>query len=120
MSTATDTHAHETHSGEDHAHEHQAHEQHDGHFSDKQYVMVALVLAALTAIEVSTYFVDFGPLFMPVLLVLMCVKFVTVVSFFMHLKFDNKIFTWIFYTGLVLAIGVYCAFLATFRFFMKS
>jgi len=115
MSTATDTHAHETHSGEDHAHEHQ-----DGHFSDRQYIMVALVLAALTAIEVSTYFVDFGPFFMPVLLILMVVKFLTVVSYFMHLKFDSKIFTWVFYTGLVLAVGVYCGFLATFRFFMKS
>jgi cytochrome c oxidase subunit 4 len=112
MSTATDTHAHgtESHDGE-HA---------DGHFSDKQYIQIALILAALTAIEVSTYFVDFGPLFMPTLLILMVVKFVIVVSFFMHLKFDNKIFTWIFYTGLILAIGVYCAFLATFRFFMKS
>ena len=110
MSTATDTHAHEAHEGE-HA---------EGHFSDMQYVKVALLLAFLTAIEVSTYFVDFGPLFMPTLLILMVVKFVIVVSFFMHLKFDNKIFTWIFYTGLVLAVGVYCAFLATFRFFMKS
>ena len=112
MSTATDIHAHDSHSSEgDH---------HDGHFTDKQYVMVALVLAVLTAIEVSTYFVDFGPFFMPVLLILMCVKFVTVVSYFMHLKFDNKIFTWVFYSGLVLAVGVYVAFLATFRFFMKS
>jgi cytochrome c oxidase subunit IV len=112
MSTATDTHAHGT---ESHDSEHA-----DGHFTDKQYIQIALILAALTAIEVSTYFVDFGPLFMPTLLILMTVKFVIVVSFFMHLKFDNKIFTWIFYTGLILAIGVYCAFLATFRFFMKS
>ena len=113
MSTATDTHAHEAH--EAHEGEHA-----EGHFSDLQYIKVALLLAFLTAIEVSTYFVDFGPLFMPTLLILMVVKFVIVVSFFMHLKFDNKIFTWIFYTGLVLAVGVYCAFLATFRFFMKS
>jgi len=108
--TATDAHAHDdSHAGE-----------HDGHFTDRQYIMVALVLAALTAIEVSTYFVDFGPFFMPVLLILMVVKFLTVVSYFMHLKFDSKIFTWVFYTGLVLAVGVYCGFLATFRFFMKS
>lgn len=118
MSTATDTHGIEVHAA-DHAGDHAAN--HDGgHFSDRQYIMVAALLAVLTAIEVSTYFVDFGPFFMPVLLILMSVKFLTVVSYFMHLKFDSKIFTWVFYTGLVLALGVYCGFLATFRFFMKS
>ena len=95
-----------------------AHDEHDEeHFTDRQYVVVALILAVLTAIEVSTYFVDFGPLMMPVLIVLMVVKFFTVVAYFMHLKFDNRVFTWLFYTGLFLAIGVYCTALATFHFF---
>jgi cytochrome c oxidase subunit 4 len=35
----------------------------------------------------------------------------------MHLKFDNKIFTMAFYTGLGLAIFVYVAALSTFHFF---
>ena len=26
----------------------------------------------------------------------------------MHLKFDNRLFTWLFYTGVLLAVGVYC------------
>ena len=51
------------------------------------------------------------------LLIMMAIKFVMVVSYFMHLKFDNKVFSWLFYTGLVLAVGVYCAALATFKFF---
>jgi len=38
----------------------------------------------------------------------------------MHLKFDNKLFSYLFYSGLVLAIGVYVAFLATFHFFTGS
>jgi cytochrome c oxidase subunit 4 len=94
----------------------------DGHehgLSDRQYIYVALILAALTVVEVSTYYVDFGPLFIPTLLVLMVVKFFIVVSYFMHLKFDNSIFSWMFYGGLFLAIGVYVAALATFHFFMK-
>jgi hypothetical protein len=37
----------------------------------------------------------------------------------MHLKFDSKWFSFFFYTGLGLAVFVYCAFLATFRFFMS-
>jgi cytochrome c oxidase subunit IV len=85
--------------------------------SNAGYVKIALILAAITALEVATYYVDFGPLFMPALMIMMVVKFVVVVSYFMHLKFDNKLFTWVFYAGLFLAIGVYAAALATFHFF---
>jgi cytochrome c oxidase subunit 4 len=102
----------------DHAAEH-ADDGHEHGLSDRQYIYVALILAALTVVEVSTYYVDFGPLFIPTLLVLMVVKFFIVVSYFMHLKFDNSIFSWMFYGGLFLAIGVYVAALATFHFFMK-
>jgi cytochrome c oxidase subunit 4 len=35
------------------------------------------------------------------------------------LKFDNKIFSWLFYAGLFLAIGVYVTALATFQFFLR-
>ncbi|MEY3823927.1 MAG: hypothetical protein RL628_2035 [Actinomycetota bacterium] len=88
--------------------------------SNAGYVRIALILAAITALEVSTYYVDFGPFFMPTLFILMIVKFVTVVSYFMHLKFDNKLFTYLFYSGLLLAISVYCGFLATFKFFLQK
>jgi cytochrome c oxidase subunit 4 len=40
-----------------------------------------------------------------------------VVSYFMHLKFDNKLFSFCFYAGLFLAVMVYCIALATFKFF---
>jgi cytochrome c oxidase subunit 4 len=100
----------------DQAHGHDGHD--EKHFSDRQYVIVALMLAALTAIEVSTYFVDFGVLMFPVLIVLMVIKFFTVVAYFMHLKIDSKIFSALFYTGLILAVGVYCGALATFKFFI--
>jgi cytochrome c oxidase subunit IV len=113
MSTATEAH-HDA--GHDEAHG--SHAEHGA--SDKQYIVIALILAALTAIEVSTYYVDFGPLFMPTLFVLMTVKFVIVASYFMHLKFDNKIFTYLFYSGLLLAIAVYVGALATFKFFLQK
>lgn len=86
--------------------------------SDSGYVKIALILAAITALEVSTYYVDFGPLFMPALLIMMVVKFVMVVSYFMHLKFDNKLFSFLFYVGLGLALFVYFVALATFKFFI--
>lgn len=87
--------------------------------STRGYIVVALILAAITALEVSTYYVDFGPLFLPSLLIMMAIKFVMVVSYFMHLKFDNKLFSWLFYTGLLLAVGVYITALATFQFFLR-
>jgi cytochrome c oxidase subunit 4 len=92
-------------------------EVYDVHKPDSYYVIVALILAVITGLETSTYWIDFGPLFMPMLLILMTIKFVMVVSLFMHLKFDNKIFSYLFYSGLLLAVFVYLAALATFRVF---
>lgn len=86
--------------------------------TDAGYIKIALILAAITGLEVSTYYVDFGPLFMPSLMIMMVVKFVMVVSYFMHLKFDNKLFSLMFYIGLGLALFVYITALATFKFFI--
>ena len=108
MSTDTTMHTNET--AGDHA---------EHGMGTRGYVTIAIILALITALEVATYYVDFGPFFLPALLVMMAAKFVIVVSYFMHLKFDNKIFSFLFYSGLVLAIGVYVAFLATFHFFIR-
>ena len=96
----------------------QQHDSHEHGMSDAGYIKIALILAAITALEVSTYYVDFGPLFMPSLMIMMVIKFVMVVSYFMHLKFDNKLFSFLFYTGLGLALFCYIAALATFKFFI--
>ena len=87
--------------------------------SNAGYIRIAAILAAITGLEVSTVYVDFGPLFLPALLIMMAIKFIMVVSYFMHLKFENRLFSFIFYSGLVLAVGVYSAALATFEFFIK-
>ena len=55
-------------------------------------MIVALALAVITAFEVSLTYIDIGPLFLPLLIVLMLIKFFTVVLFFMHLRFDNKLY----------------------------
>ncbi|HEY5663356.1 MAG TPA: cytochrome C oxidase subunit IV family protein [Ilumatobacter sp.] len=91
----------------------------DEHWSDLKYVQLALVLAGITAIEVAlSYMVDdLGALFLPLLLILMVIKFFSVVLFFMHLKFDSRLFGLLFYTGLGLAVAVYIAALLTFEFF---
>jgi cytochrome c oxidase subunit 4 len=101
----------------DAAHDDPAHGDHGHGATDFQYVMIAIALAGITALEVLVSYVDIGPLFLPVLLILMAIKFVTVVSFFMHLKFDSKIFSWLFYSGLFLALFVYIVALSTFHYF---
>lgn len=90
---------------------------HDHGPTNKQFVTIFLILAAITAVEVLVSYLDIGALFLPILLGLMMVKFLTVVLYFMHVKFDNKIFGRVFYVGLTLAIAVYSAVLATFHFF---
>jgi len=97
----------------------EAHEAH--HPTDASYIKIAVVLAAITAAEVGTYYVpgleENTPLLLLVLLPMMVVKFAIVARSFMHLKFDSKIFSFLFYLGLSLAVFVYIAALATFHFF---
>ncbi|MEO7397916.1 MAG: cytochrome C oxidase subunit IV family protein [Ilumatobacteraceae bacterium] len=95
------------------------HDEHDEHgLTDKGYVVIAALLGAMTAAEVALSYLDLpGWFFMTALLTLMVTKFLTVVSFFMHLRFDNKLFSWLFYAGLSLAVFVYIAALCTFQFF---
>ncbi len=102
MSTPTTTSEHPV--GEEH---------HAAHPSDKQYVMIGLILGAFTAVEVGLYYVDIGALTNPTLLLLAVVKFTIVVMYFMHLKFDKPILRRLFVTGLILAFGVYLIYLMT-------
>lgn len=95
------------------AHADEAHE----HPSDLKYIKIAAILAVLTLIEVLTYTFDMeGAALMAVLFPLMIVKFAIVAGYFMHLKFDNKLFTSMFVTGLAFAVVVYCVMLTAFRF----
>jgi cytochrome c oxidase subunit 4 len=103
--------------------DHTDHDEHDeahGHKPNSFYIKVAVALAIVTGVEVALYYLDLGKWYLPILLVLMLIKFVTVVSLFMHLKYDNKMFSMLFYSGLILAVLVYLAALTTFRFFDGS
>ena len=90
-------------------------EDHHGpaHPSDKQYVMIGLILGVLTLIEVGLYYVDIGALNNTTLLLLAVAKFVIVAMFFMHLRFDSPVLRRLFVTGIVLALLVYMAYLLT-------
>ena len=78
------------------------------HPSERTYVLVAIILAIITAVEVAIYYLEaVEDVLVPMLLVLSAAKFVAVVGFFMHLKFDDRRFRWIFVFGLAVAIACY-------------
>ena len=77
--------------------------------------MVAVVLAIVTAAEVAIYYVSaLRSMLVPLLLAFSGVKFVLVALWFMHLKFDSRLFRRLFVTGLILALAVFAVVLATF------
>ena len=99
------------------------HDDHHDHPSDGRYVVIAIGLALLTAVEVLLFVFEsniadwFGVGSVKIsLVVLMIVKFWIVGAYFMHLKFDNKILTQLFVAGLVLALAVYLIMLSAFEF----
>jgi cytochrome c oxidase subunit 4 len=91
---------------------------HSEHPSPATYFKVAMALCLLTGLEVVVFFFEwlsYG--IIPVLAILSVAKFALVIMFYMHLKFDNKLFSTLFLTGLFLAIGVTFALMALFRWF---
>jgi cytochrome c oxidase subunit 4 len=99
------------------AHEETVHGAGHAHPGDGKYVQIAIILAVITAAEVATYYVDLGAGLVPILMVMMVVKFAIVAGFFMHLKFDTPLFRRLFVAGIVLAVAVYLAFLASMQYF---
>jgi caa(3)-type oxidase subunit IV len=100
-------------------HDVDAHDDHHEHPSDRSYVGIAIILAILTAIEVLMFVIEdsLGATVVKVgLLALMVVKFWIVGSYFMHLKFDNNVLTWLFISGIVLAVAVYFIMMSAFEF----
>jgi cytochrome c oxidase subunit 4 len=87
------------------------------HPTPQQYVKVAIVLSLVTAFEVAVYYIEaVGGLLVPLLLLFALIKFVLVVLWFMHLRFDSRLFRRLFVTGMAFALIVFFVVLATFFF----
>ncbi len=80
-----------------------------------EYIKIALILAVVTAIEVAAYYLKglSDGVLSVALLVMMAIKFALVGLWFMHLRFDSKLFRRLFVTGIVLAAAVYILAMAT-------
>ena len=78
---------------------HGAHDVHHAHPTAGTYFIVGAVLTVITIVEVWAYYIPSlvaSTFFVPMLLVLSAVKFATVVMFYMHLKYDHKLFRALF------------------------
>ena len=83
----------------------QAEEVREGaHPGPLEYIKIGLILAAITAVEVGIYYIEaIEDVLVPILIVLSALKFTLVVLWFMHLRFDNRLFSWLLAGGLMLA-----------------
>jgi cytochrome c oxidase subunit 4 len=96
----------------------QEHTEVHAHPPAMQYVLIAAILSIITAVEVATYYISaLESVLVEILIVLSILKFTIVVGYYMHLKFDNKLFTWVFGLGLVAGGSVTVALIALFNRF---
>ena len=97
-----------------------AHAEGHAHPGWQMYVIIALILFALTALEVGAYEVaergisgTFGTfvsqMVVEILLVLSAAKFALVAMFYMHLKQDSKLFSGVFVFPLIIAAFIVVA-----------
>ena len=79
---------------------------HIEHPTPKKYVQIAIFLGVLTAIEVALYYTEdiVGVFTDPLLIFLAIGKYVVVVGWFMHLRFENKMVNRFFAGGMILAV----------------
>src|SRR5882724_13517773 len=74
------------------------------------YVLVALVLTGVTALEVGVIYVRrLAPIIVPLLLAMSAAKFALVVLFYMHLRYESRVLTFLFCGPLLLATGIMIA-----------
>jgi cytochrome c oxidase subunit 4 len=89
-----------------------------GHASVKSYLLIGVILTVITAAEVAIFYIpaiaDTAWL-APVLITMSAGKFALVVMFYMHLKFDSRIFSVAFFAPMVLAVTVIASIILLFK-----
>ena len=97
-----------------HDHGHHGHGDHD--VSKYQiYVQIAMLLAVITGIEIAIVYIPWAKwIIVTSLVVLSAVKFLFVIFYFMHLRWDKPFCTILFFIGLSIAGGTMWGLLALF------
>ncbi|MEO5961249.1 MAG: cytochrome C oxidase subunit IV family protein [Opitutaceae bacterium] len=79
------------------------------------YVQIAMLLAVITGVEIVCVYLPFAKwVLVTTLAVLSLVKFLFVIFYFMHLRWDKPFCTILFFIGLILAAGTVGALLLLF------
>jgi cytochrome c oxidase subunit 4 len=82
------------------------------HVGWETYKWIALILFVMTVFEVWVYYIPAfvaTRYFVPTILILGAIKFAIVVAFYMHLKYDKKLFRALFVGPLTVAILIMIA-----------
>jgi len=80
------------------------------HASVWTYVTIAIILTVVTALEFAVLYIRaLTPILVPLLLVMSGGKFVLVVLFFMHLRYDKPLLTTLFAAPLLIAVIIVVA-----------
>lgn len=90
---------------------------HDDHDVSKFqiYIQIALLLAVITGVEIAIVYFPWAKwVIVTTLVILSAVKFMYVIFYFMHLKWDKPFCTILFFIGLVIAGGTMWALLSLF------
>ncbi len=84
-------------------------EEHSGHPDVKQYVIIAVILVIVTALEIATSYIDTGHTNWIIIALgaMGIVKFILVTGWYMHMKTDHPLFRRFFAVGIFLACLVY-------------
>jgi cytochrome c oxidase subunit IV len=74
----------------------------------REYVQIAIALCAVIVLELVVYYV-LAPraLVIPLLGIFAAIKFFIIGAWFMHLRFDSRLFRRLFIAGLALAVSVF-------------
>jgi len=79
-----------------------------------EYLQIGVILAIITAVEVAVYYIGLSETLLVIaLIVFSATKFTMVVLWFMHLKFDDPLFSTIFVLGFLLALSIFTVAIAT-------
>jgi cytochrome c oxidase subunit 4 len=82
-------------------------EQRSEHPTVVTYLLVALVLTIVTGLEVGVIYVRrLAPVVVPLLLAMSAAKFALVAAFYMHLRYESRVPTFLFVGPLILASGL--------------
>jgi cytochrome c oxidase subunit 4 len=87
------------------------------HPGPRQYVLIAIVLVILTAVEVATSYLEGhanSNILIVALATMAAIKFYLVAAWYMHMKQDSGLFRRMFVAGIVLATIVYGVVIFTF------